>query len=162
MVERSIGNPTTTAKETHMQDPTKSADVLTQLAEKTIATLTAWADANQRVVRELVNLGAATATETARLCAELQSTTIEAVRETQAYWLKRQADAPEIPKDPLLWYQKGLVEATQKAAHFIEGGAQAVTKSAEQLQATAAGSGKEIQATMSGLAARMQEIYATV
>jgi len=145
-----------------MQDPTKSPDVFTQLAAKALETLTVWADANQRVVRELVSLSAATATETARLCAELQSTTVEAVRESQAYWLGRPADVPEIPRDPLLWYQKGLVEATQKALRFIEGGAQAMTKSGEQLQATAAGTGKEIQATLSGLAVRMQEIYAAV
>lgn len=148
-----------------MQDPTKAPDVFTQLAAKTLETLTVWTDANQRVVRELVNLSAATTKETARLCAELQSSTVEALRESQAYWLKRQADVPEIPKDPLLWYQKGLVEAieaAQKAFRFIEGGAQAMTKSAEQLQATAEGTGKEIQATLSGLATRMQEIYAAV
>jgi len=155
-------NPTK-AKERHMQDQTKSLEVFAQFAGKALETLTVWADANQRVVRELVTLSAATATESARLYAELQSSTVEAVRESQAYWLKRQTDGPEIPKDPVLWYQKGLaetIEGTQKAVRFIEGGAQAVTKSAEQLQATAEQTGKEIQAALSGLAARMQEIFA--
>ena len=35
-----------------------------------------------------------------------------------------------------------------------------MTKSAEQLQTTAEQAGKEIQATLSGLATRMQEIFA--
>ena len=145
-----------------MQDQTKSLEVFAQFAGKALETLTVWADANQRVVRELVNLSAATATESARLYAELQSSTVEAVRESQAYWLKRQTDAPELPKDPIVWYQKGLaetIEGTQKAVRFIEGGAQAVTKSAEQLQTTAEQTGKEIQATLSGLVTRMQEIF---
>ena len=91
-----------------MQDQTKSLETFAQFAGKALETLTVWADANQRVVRELVGLSAATATESARLYAELQSSTVEAVRESQAYWLKRQTDGPEIPKDPVLWYQKGL------------------------------------------------------
>ena len=146
-----------------MQDQTKSLETFAQFAGKALETLTVWADANQRVVRELVGLSAATATESARLYAELQSSTVEAVRESQAYWLKRQTDGPEIPKDPTLWYQKGLaetIEGTQKAVRFIEGGAQAAARSAEQLQATAEQTGKEIQATLSGLSARMQEIFA--
>ena len=68
----------------------------------------------------------------------------------------------ELPKDPIAWYQKGLmesIEGTQKAFRFIEGSAQAVTKSAEQVQATVERTGKEIQQTLSTLATRMQEIH---
>jgi hypothetical protein len=146
-----------------MQDQTKSLEGFSQFAAKALETLTVWADANQRVVRELATLSAATATEGARLYAELQSSTVEAIRESQAYWLKRQTDGPEIPRDPVLWYQKGLAETldgTQKAIRFIEGGAQAVARSAEQLQATAEQAGKEIQATLSGLSTRMHDILA--
>jgi hypothetical protein len=144
-----------------MPDPTKSPEMLAQLAAKALDTLTVWADANQRVMHELVNLSAATAKETGRLYGELQSSVVEVVRDSQAYWLKRQGAGPELPTDPILWYQKGLVEAiegSQKALRFIETGAQAVTKSAEQVQAAAERSGKEIQATLSGFATRMHEI----
>ena len=48
-----------------MQDQTKPLEVFAQFAGKALETLTVWADANQRVVRELVNLSAATATESA-------------------------------------------------------------------------------------------------
>ena len=51
------------------------------------------------------------------------------------------------------------IEGTQKAFRFIEGTAQTGTKSAEQVQATAERTGKEIQQTLSALATRMHEIY---
>ena len=150
------------AKEAPMQDTTKSQEPFGQFAGKALETLSVWADANERVLRELVNLSATAAKETARLYAELQSSAVDAARESQAYWLKRQSEMQELPKDPVAWYQKGLtesIEGTQKAFRFIECTAQAVTKSAEQVQATAERTGKEIQQTLSALATRMQEIY---
>lgn len=146
-----------------MQEQAKSQDVFARLAGKNLETLGLWADANQRVMRELVNLSATTAKETTRLFAELQSSAVEAIGESQSYWLKRQPRAPEACADPLAWYQKTLVESvedTQKAFRFIEGNAQAILKSAEQLQATAERAGKEIQDTFSTLATKIQESYA--
>lgn len=145
-----------------MEDTTKWQEPFGQFAGKTLETLSLWADANQGVLRELVNLSTTTAKETAGLYAELQSSAVDAVREGQAYWLKRQSEMQELPKDPVAWYQKGLmesIEGTQKAFRFMEGTAQAVTKSAGQVQATAERTGKEIQQTLSALATRMQEIY---
>ena len=145
-----------------MQDTTKSQEPFGQFAGKTLETLSLWADVNQGVLRELVKLSATAAKETARLYAELQSSAVDEVRESQAYWLERQSQMQELSKDPVAWYQKGLMESidgTQKAFRFIEGTAQAVTKSAEQVQATAERTGKGIQQTLSALATRMQEIY---
>ena len=145
-----------------MHDTTKSQETFGQFAGKTFETLSLWADASHGVLRELVNLSTAATKETTRLYAELQSSAVDAVRENQAYWFKRQSEMQELPKDPIAWYQKGLmesIEGTQKAFRFIEGSAQAVTKSAEQVQATVERTGKEIQQTLSTLATRMQEIH---
>ncbi len=140
-----------------MHDATKSQALF-------LESFTLWADTYQQVLRELVDLSATTAKETARLHGELQSSAVEAIRETQSDWLTRQANANarQVPSDPVVWYQKALtesIESAQKAFRFIEGGAQAVTKSAEQLQAAAERTGKEIQETFSALATRMQQVY---
>jgi soluble cytochrome b562 len=140
---------------------TKSQELFGQLAGKTFETLTVWTEANQRVMRELINLSTTAAKETARLYGELQASAVEALRESQQYWLKRPA-AGEMPSDPMAWYQKGLtetIESAQSAFRFLEGNAQAVTKTAEQLQTTAERTGKEIQEAFSTLANRMQQIY---
>ena len=147
-----------------MSNPTKSPEMCAQFASKALDTLTVWAEANQRVMHELVTLSVTATKETGRLYAELQSSTVEAVRESQAYWLKRQTGGAEIPTDPIGWWQRTFVDAiegTQKAFRLAETSAQALTKGTEQLQATAERSGKEIQAALTGLATRMQEIYAT-
>ncbi|MBI1726443.1 MAG: hypothetical protein HYR50_04170, partial [Candidatus Rokubacteria bacterium] len=145
-----------------MQETTaKSQEMFGQMAGKTFEALTLWAEANQRVMRELMTLSTTAAKETARLYGELQASTVEALRESQSWWLKRPAGA-EVPTDPMLWYQKGLaesIEGAQRAMRFFEGNTQAVTKTAEQLQATAERTGKEIQEAFSTLASRVQQIY---
>ena len=111
--------------------------MFTQVSGKTVETMTVWADANQRVLRELAELSAATAKEGVRLYAELQQSGIEALREAQATALRWQSTWQEAPKDPMAWYQRALtdgVEARRSAFRILEGNAQAVTRSAERLQ----------------------------
>ncbi len=124
--------------------------------------LTLWADANQKIVRELTDLSATAAKEWVRLYAELQSSAVEAVKEGQGYWLRRQTQLGEWQKDPFACYQKGLiegVEVTQKAFKLLEGNAQAITRSAEQLQTTAEQAGKQIQQTFAALAEKVKTLY---
>jgi methyl-accepting chemotaxis protein len=141
----------------------KAQELFTQGAGKAVETMTVWADANQRVLRELAELSAATAKESVRLYAELQQSAIEAMRDAQATALRWQATLQEAPKDPVGWYQRVLtegVENTQKAFRMIEGNAQAVTKSAERLQTTAEQAGKGIQETFSTVVTKMKDVYA--
>ena len=67
-----------------MHDAKKAQEMFTQGSGKVVETMTVWADANQRVLRELAELSAATAKEGVRLYAELQQSGIEAVRDAQA------------------------------------------------------------------------------
>lgn len=150
-------------KETVMQDTAKAQEVLNQATGKGLETLTLWAEANQRVLREMVELGAGTAKEGIRLYAELQQGAIDAFREGQAAAIRWQSSWQEGPKDPVQWYQKAMtetVDGTQKWFQLVEGNAQAVTRSAERLQASAEQAGKGIQQTFTDFVAKTKDVYA--
>jgi hypothetical protein len=120
------------------------------------------AEANQKILRDLVDLSASTAKEGVRLYAEMQSSAVEALKEGQDYLLSRQREIQEAPRDPFAFYQKGVlqsVEGAQKAFKIIESNAQAMTRSAERLQATAEQTGKEIQSTFAQVTGRMKSLY---
>ena len=137
---------------------TKAGEFLGQVSGKTVETLGVWAEANQRALRELVDLSVGAAKEGVRLYGELQQGAVEAVRDGQATAMKWQ----DSPKDPMEWYQKALVgtaDSVQKFFRLLEGNAQAVTRSAERLQASAEQAGKGIQETFETTIARMKDAY---
>jgi len=155
--------PDATDKETTMQDVKKAQEMFTQGSGRAVETMTVWADANQRVLRELAELSAATAKEGVRLYAELQQAGIEAARDAQATALRWQSAWQEAPRDPLAWYQRALtdsVENAQKWFRILEGNAQAVTRTAERLQTTAEQTGKGIQESFSEAVTKMRDVYA--
>ena len=143
-------------------DTTKAGEVLEQFSGKTVGTLTVWAEANQRMLRELVDLSVEAAKEGVRLYTELQQGAIEAVRDSQATALKWQATYQDGPKDPMQWYQKALVESVDGAQKFfrlLEGNAQAAIRFAERLQASAEQAGKGLQETFGASMTRMKDAY---
>jgi hypothetical protein len=153
----------TTMKGTIMQDAKKAQEMFTQGSGKVVETMTVWADANQRVLRELAELSAATAKEGVRLYAELQQTGIEAVRDAQATAMGWQTSWQDAPRDPLAWYQRALtdsVEHAQKWFRILEGNAQAVTRTAERLSTTAEQTGKGIQESFSEAVTKLKDVYA--
>jgi hypothetical protein len=140
----------------------KANEILGQMSGKTVETMTVWAEANQRLLQEMVDLSVGAAKETVRLYAELQQTAIEAVRDGQATAMKWQASWQDGPKDPMQWYQKAIVESVDGAQKFfrlLEGNAQAVTRSAERLQASAEQAGKSLQETFEATVTRMKDTY---
>lgn len=144
-----------------MTKPIGPSALLSQLTGRAVEAFSLWADANQKVLRELVDLSAGTAKEGVRLYAEIQSSAVEAVKEGQSYVLRRQDELPDAPRDPLGFYQKGVLESMESAQRtfkLFEGTAQAVTRSAERLQVTAEQTGKEIQATCAQLAGKIQSL----
>ena len=160
---RQSGPGATTKKGTDMQDTKKTHEMLTQGSGKVIETMTVWADANQRILRELAELSAATAKEGVRLYAELQQSGIEAVRDAQATALGWQTTWQDAPRDPLAWYQRTLtegVENAQKWFRILEGNAQAVTRTAERLSTTAEQTGKGIQESFSEAVTKLKDVYA--
>ena len=146
-----------------MESTKKAQDAFTQSAGKAVETLSVWADANQRVLRELAELSAATAKESVRLYGEIAQSMVQAISDAQAQTLRWQAAWQDAPKDPMAWYQRTLsegVDNAQKAFRILEGNAQAVTKSAERLSTTAEQAGKGIQETFTSVVSKMKEVYA--
>ena len=145
-----------------MDEAKKQQELLGQFTGKAVETMTVWADANQRVLREMVEFGAASAKEGVRLYAEIQQSAIEMLRDSQAAALRWQNAWQEGPKDPVQLYQKALadgVDTAQKAFKVLEAGAQAVTRSAERLQSSAEQVGKGIQETYTAVASKMKDVY---
>ena len=145
-----------------MNDSTHVSELMAELTGRTVEAFSLWADANQKVLRELVDLSASTAKEGVRLYAEIQSSALEAVKEGQSFLLHRRDAMQEAPRDPFGTYQKGAlesVESAQKTLRLFEGTAQAMTRSAERLQVTAERTGQEIQATFTQLAGRVKSLY---
>jgi methyl-accepting chemotaxis protein len=141
----------------------RAQEFFTQSAGKAVETLSVWADANQRVLRELAELSAATAKEGVRLYGELTQSMVQAFGELQAQSLRWQAAWQDGARDPMGWYQRALtetVDSAQKAFRTLETNAQAVTRSAERLSSTAEQAGKGIQETFSDVVAKMKEVYA--
>lgn len=145
-----------------MIDEKKTQELFGQFTGKAVETMTVWADANQRVLREMVELGAAAAKESVRLYADLQQNAIEGLRDSQAAALRWQNAWQEGAKDPAQFYQKALadtVDGAQKAFKVLEAGAQAVTRSAERLQTSAEHAGKGIQETYTAVVSKMKDLY---
>lgn len=141
---------------------TQRNDFVAQMTDAAVEMFTLYADTNQKVLRELVDLSAIAAKEGVRLYAELQSSAVEAVKDGQAYALRRQTDMEGSPADPLAFCQRGVTESTesaQRAFKLFESNAQAVTRSAERLQVSAEHAGTEIQATFAHLSDRMKALY---
>ena len=145
-----------------MDEQRKADEMFGQLAGKVVETMTAWADANQRVLRELVELSTATAKEGVRLCGELQQGALETLRSSEAtatHWRSAWSDGV---KDPAHLYQKALlsgVDGVEKAVKLIEGQAQAITRSAERIQTSAEQAGKGIQETYAAVVEKMKGVY---
>jgi hypothetical protein len=146
-----------------MNDAKKAQELFTQGSGRAVEAMTLWADANQRVLREMAELSAATAKEGVRLYAELQQAGLEALREAQGVALRWQSIWQEAPRDPLAWYQRALtdgVEQTQQWFRLLEGNAQALTRSTERLQTTAEQAGKGIQESFSQTVTKLKDVYA--
>jgi hypothetical protein len=132
-----------------------------EMQSKALEAFAAFAQSQQRVMQGFVDLSVATAKESMRAYAELQSAAVDAARTAQP--AATQYPTPEeLQHDPFHWYQKGLltaVDGTQKWFRFLEANAQMVTRSAERLQASTERTGKEIQEALTSYMSRMKEIY---
>ena len=126
---------------------TQTGEMLAQMTGTAVEVFTLLADANQKVLRELVDLSAGAAKEGVRLYAELQSSAVEAVKDSQTLLLQRPSELP--------FGAPGL----HAAFRLFEGNTQAMTRSAERLQVSVEQAGQEIQATFSQLSTRMQALY---
>jgi hypothetical protein len=144
-----------------MNTTMQANELFSQMTGRAVEAFSVFAEANQKIMRDLVDLSATTAKEGVRLYAELSSSAVEVLKESQSYLLRRQSELQEAPRDPLSVYQKGVldsVEGAQKAFKILESNAQAMTRSAERLQVTAEQTGKDIQATFAQVASKVKSL----
>lgn len=160
-----MSKPRTTGKQAYkgvtMDDSKKAQEFLRHWSDKAVETMTVWADAQQRVLRELVEASATTAKEGARLYAELRQNAIETLRDSQAAAIRWQAAWPEDPRNATAWYQQAMIEGVdgaQKTLRLFEGNVQAITRSVERLQSCAEHAGKGIQETLNGVVSKMKDL----
>ena len=143
-------------------DPKGSKEVFEQFTTKAIQGFALWADANQKALRQLIELSTATAAESARVQAELQSSVVQALKNGQSYILAEQKRATALPKDPVGTYQQSVVdsvEGAQRALTLLEASADTITKSAERLQQVAEQTSKGIQSTFATLTRELRTLY---
>ncbi len=117
-----------------MDEQKTAREIVDQWSGKAVETATVWTDANQRVLRELVDFSAATAREGVKLYAELQQKALEALR----------------------------ADSVEKAFKLLEGQAQTLVRSAERIQTSAEQTGKSIQETCTAAAAKIKDVCAQV
>ncbi len=141
--------------------PTPQFPPFNEIGSKTLEAVSALAEANQRVVGQLIELSSAAATERLRTLAELQSAALEAARGAFGPVNPRET-FEELRQDPLALYRKGLASmlgGTQRLFKLFETNAQIVSKNADRYQSAAERTGKEIENAVSTCTSRLREIY---
>jgi hypothetical protein len=129
---------------------------------KVLEAVSAFAEANQRMVGELIELSSAAARESLRAIGELQTAAVETARAVPMPSLPQPETMEELRRDPFAWYRKGfqaIADGTQRAVKLAETNAQIVARNAERLQASADRAAKEIEQAASGYVSRMKDIY---
>jgi hypothetical protein len=136
-------------------------ETFTKMQSNTLDAVSAFAEINQRVLGELIDLSSTAAKEGLRTYAELQSAAMEVARSTPLPVEQRDM-FEELRQDPFGWYRQSLmtvVDGTQRIVKLFEGNSQIVSRSAERFQASAERTGKEIQDALTTYVNRMKEIY---
>lgn len=135
-------------------------DQVENMQGKMLEAVAAFAQANERVMGQLIELSSTAAREGLRAASEMHAAAVDTVR---AIPMPTPTETIEdLRRDPFAWYRKGVqavAESTQRAARLVETNAQIVARNAERLQASAAASAREIEQAASGYASRMKDIY---
>jgi hypothetical protein len=142
-----------------------TSEMFEQLTNRAVEGLSIWADANQKVLRQLVDLSTVTASETVRVYTELQSSALTAVRASQELLVTQQGTLQNVQKDPFGAYQKGIAESVngaQQVFKLAEVSAETVTRSAERIQESAEKVTRDIQATFVTTATKLKTLYAPI
>jgi hypothetical protein len=141
----------------------ESEKLFEQFTTKGIEGFALWTDANQKVLRQLVEFTTATAAETVRAQAELQCSVVQALKHGEDYLIAQQKRLAELARDPVSACQKGVVdgvEGAQRAFQLLEGSAETITKWAERLQQAADQASKSIQSTFATVTSQLRVLYA--
>ena len=136
---------------------------VSEIGAKALDAVSAIAEANQRVLGQLLELSSSATADRLRTLGELQSAAVEASRGIFAPVNPREA-FEEFRQDPVAWYRKGLLSAldgTQRMVKFLETNAQIVARDTERFQGAAERTGKQIQDAVGACASRLRDLCAT-
>ncbi|MGH7334738.1 MAG: hypothetical protein ACREKS_18725 [Candidatus Rokuibacteriota bacterium] len=134
-----------------------------QATVRTLEAVSTLAEANERLLGKLIDLSSSVARESFRTYAELQSALLDSVRTAPAPTLPSRESLEELQRDPLAWYDKGVMGvtgATQRVAKLVETNAQIVARGVERFGASAEQTTKEIRGVITSCVDRMKEIQA--
>src|SRR3972149_2451279 len=104
----------------------QGSEMFAQMTGRAVEAFAMFADANQKIMRDLVDLSASTAKEGVRLYAELSSSAVEALKDNQSYLIRRHGELQEELQASFAVYKKSFlesVECTQKAFKLFESNA---------------------------------------
>jgi hypothetical protein len=134
-----------------------------QLASVGTETMAVWADVNQQIAHDVMEMSSTAVVEGARLLSELQAANLEALREMQAAAFRWQTLWPEAFRDPIRWYQRAMEESID-TAHRTFGlsrrNAETMTQTFERMQSSAEEAARTLQDTFKAAASKMQDVYA--
>jgi len=119
------------------------------------------AQANERLVRTLIDLSSAVALEAIQTNADLYSAFVDAVRTVPRPGLRSIEALAEFGRNPLGWYDKQIVGAANAAEHtakFIETEAGILAKAFERLRAETGKASKDIRETVTSCIDRITDI----
>src|SRR5262245_32390818 len=105
----------------------------------------------QRAIGDLTELSIGLAKENARLMAEVQTTAIDALRESQAAVMRWQALWPQALTDPMGAYQRTCVETidtTRRALALMGSNSRLVVQSIDRLQSAATDAERRLRDTL--------------
>lgn len=136
-------------------------EAISQVRDKALETVSALAEANQRVAGTLIELSSAAARESFQAYVDIQSAALDAVRQSPAAALFSRQGIEELQQDPFAWYRKGLLEATgatQRMARLVEANAQIAARGAGRLEASAEQTTREIGEAVKSCVSRVKDI----
>lgn len=142
-----------------MEDITGSA---TSWASKAFEAWGLYAEANLKTTKQLIDFTANATKEGVSLCAELQTSNLEAIQEGQSYVMKRFSTLPQEVKNPGDAYKAGMDElatSAEKVNKLFQSNTQAVLRSSEQYWLTAQKTGTGIKDTYTQLHEKLTALY---
>ena len=133
-----------------------------QSLQQTFETVSACADTNLKILRQLTDFSANVVKESVSLGAALQASALEACQEGQAYVFRRLSALPEVPQDPAGYYQRSLhefVSSAEQGCKLLQGNTQVVLGAMEQYWITMLQTSSSIQASYAQLADKLRAVY---
>ena len=139
----------------------EAARVASQLTELGAQTVGLWADVNQKVVRDLMEVSTNTMREGARLAMSLQETQLDAARELQSAAWRWLLTWPQAFSDPMRWYRQigeEGVDGVQRLVRLGRRSMEGLGQTVERLEGSAEQAARSLDGTFKEAASRLRDI----